>query len=104
MVSGQRSMAAPPPPPSRRRTTPGRPGGRRIVALAMARSVRIEFRTTPQVSDAIDQARGLAAVSTWCEAAAIEKLERDGVQVVAPGPPLQRGSPEHYPATRPAPR
>jgi hypothetical protein len=59
----------------------------------MARTVRLELRVTPELAEAIKRARGLVPLSTWLEAAAIEKVGRDGQAV-----PVQANQPDGGPA------
>lgn len=59
--------------------------------VAMARTVRLECRVTPELADAIGAARDMASISMWLERSALEKLARDGVEVRLQGdpPPLR---------------
>lgn len=69
----------------------------------MPRGVRLESRVSPELAEAIDQARDMASVRMWLERAAQEKLARDGVEVQQAGPPLQRGSTPAEPPPEPPP-
>ena len=68
------------------------------------RTERTEVRLEPRVAAGLDQARGLATRARWIEAAVLEKLDRDGVELApaAPGEPPLRA--EHEYPRRPMPR